>query len=47
MIRNDSIGHQNALAMFLASALITGFISLNVCHFEYLQGVNAFHKRTG
>jgi hypothetical protein len=34
------IRHQNAVAMFLASAVITG-INLNIRHFEH------FHKRTG
>jgi hypothetical protein len=35
------IRHQNAVAMFLASAVITGINPLNIRHFEH------FHKRTG
>jgi hypothetical protein len=38
------ICHQNADAMVLASAVITGMHPLDVPHFEYFQGVNASQK---
>jgi hypothetical protein len=44
------VRHQNADAMVLASALMRGPPPpppLDVPHFEYYQGVNASHKRTG
>jgi hypothetical protein len=32
------IRHQNAVAMFLAKAVMRGIHPLNVRHFEYFQG---------
>ena len=39
------IRHQNADTMVLARALIIP--ALDIRHFEYYQGVNASHTRTG
>jgi hypothetical protein len=39
------IRHENTDAMILGSALMTGIHSPG--RFEYFQGVNASHKRTG
>jgi hypothetical protein len=41
------IRHHNADAMVLASALMSDIARREVCHFEYYQGVNASHNRTG
>jgi hypothetical protein len=41
------IRHRNADGMVLASALMRGIHPPDVHHFEYYQGVNASHKRTG
>jgi hypothetical protein len=40
------IRHQNALAMFLASALMRGIHPPERHHFEYFLGVNVWHKQT-
>jgi hypothetical protein len=39
--------HQNADAMGLASARLRGIPPLDICHFEYFQGMNASQTRTG
>jgi hypothetical protein len=36
------IHHQNADAMGLASAFMRGITPLDVRHFEYFQGMNAY-----
>jgi hypothetical protein len=41
------IRHQNADTMLLPIALMRGISPMDVCHFEYYQGVNASYKHTG
>ena len=41
------IRYQNADTMLLPIALMRGISPMDVCHFEYYQGVNASYKHTG